>query len=365
MKKPFLKQLHSFDWIIIVSALLLVALGLLSLYSSSLARDNFLNFQKQLIFLAMGVFLMFLMASLDYRILRNDPYLILILYAVCILGLIGLFFFGSEIRDVRRWYQLGPFSIGPIEFTKLVLIILLAKYFSMRHVEMYRLGHILLSGFYVLVPSLLVFRQPDMGSALILVFVWLAILLMSGIKLKAFLLLVLCGVLMFALAWPFLLRDYQKERILTFIYPEQADPLKEGWSQDQAVIAIGSAGFWGKGFAQGSQTQAGFLSEPQTDFIFSAIAEEFGFLGVAVLLFLFAVLIWKIVKTAIASQSNFSRLFALGFASLIAIQIFLNVGMNLGLLPVMGIPLPFISYGGSGFIVFFMGLGIVQSMRHA
>lgn len=230
---------------------------------------------------------------------------------------------------------------------------------------MYRLGHILLSGFYVLVPSLLVFRQPDMGSALILVFVWLAILLMSGIKLKAFLLLVLCGVLMFALAWPFLLRDYQKERILTFIYPEQADPLKEGWSQDQAVIAIGSAGFWGKGFAQGSQTQAGFLSEPQTDFIFSAIAEEFGFLGVAVLLFLFAVLIWKIVKTAIASQSNFSRLFALGFASLIAIQIFLNVGMNLGLLPVMGIPLPFISYGGSGFIVFFMGLGIVQSMRHA
>jgi len=365
MKKPFLKRLYDLDWVIIASALLLAGLGLLSLYSSSIAREDFFNFQKQLVFLGIGVLLMFLIAFLDYRILRNDPYLILILYFVCILSLAGLFIFAPEIREVRRWYQIGPISIGPAEFTKLVLIVLLAKYFSMRHIEMYRLRHILLSCFYVLVPAVLVFFQPDLGSVLILFFVWLAVLLMSGIKLKTFLILGLLALLMFALAWPFLLRDYQKERILTFVFPEQADPLRAGWSQAQSKIAIGSAGFFGQGFGQGSQVQAKFLSEPQTDFIFAAITEEFGFMGAMILILLFILLVWRIIKIATVSQSNFSRLFALGFATLIAAQVFINIGMNLGLLPVMGIPLPFVSYGGSSFVAFFIGLGIIQSMRRA
>lgn len=369
MKKFFLKYWPRLDWIITVSVLLLAGMGLLSLYSSSIGEGDFINFQKQLIFLAVGIFLMFLISSLDYRILRNDPHLILILYIFCLLALAGLFFFAPEIRNVQRWYKLGPVHVGPIEFTKLVLIILLAKYFSMRHVEMYRLKHIFLSGFYVLIPALLVFFQPDLGSVLVLVFVWLVILLMSGIKLKVFLLLALCGILIFVLAWPFLLKDYQKERIITFynsiVFPEQADVQKAGWSQNQAKIAIGSAGFLGQGFSQGSQTQYGFLPEPQTDFIFSAVAEEFGFLAVMVMAILFSLLVWRIIKIAAASQTNFIRLFALGFATLITIQVFINIGMNLGLLPVMGIPLPFISYGGSSLIAFFIGAGIIQSMRHA
>ena len=364
MRKVLLKYFHNFDWVIVISALLLVGVGLLSLYSSSIGRDDFTNFQKQIIFLAIGLFLMFSVSFLDYRILRNDPYLILILYVFCLLGLAGLFWFAPEIRNVKRWYQLGSFSIGPTEFVKLILIVLLAKYFSMRHVEMYQLKHILLSGVYVLIPVSLIYFQPDLGSILVLIFIWLAVLLISGIKLKAFLILSLCFVLMFALAWPFLLQDYHKERIETFLFPERADPQEGAWSRIQGEIAIGSGGFWGQGLGRGYQTQSKFLSEPQTDFIFAAIAEEFGFFGVIILIFLFAMLIWRIIKIAVISQTNFSRLFALGFAALIVIQAFINIGMNLGLLPVTGLSLPFVSYGGSSLVVFFMGLGIIQSMRH-
>jgi len=364
MKKLSFNCLHRFDLVMAVSALLLVGMGLLSLYSSSIGREDFSNFKKQLVFLGIGFLLMVLLSFWDYRILRNDPYLILILYFSCLLGLAGLFFFAPEIRGVQRWYQIGPFSLGPTEFIKLVLIMLLAKYFSMRHVEMYRLRHILLSGFYVLIPALLIYHQPDLGSVFILIFVWAAILLMSGIKLKVFLLLILCGALLFALAWPFLLHDYQKERIISFVSPKEADPLKTGWSRIQSEIAIGSGGFFGHGFGQGFQAQSGYLSEPQTDFIFAAIAEEFGFLGVMILMILFIIFIWRIIKLASLSQSNFSRLFVLGFAALLVVQLFINIGMNLGLLPIMGVPLPFVSYGGSSLIVFFIGLGIIQNMKH-
>jgi len=350
------------DWILITSVLLLVSFGLLSLYSSSLGRGDFFNFQKQLIFAGMGIILLFLLSFLDYRILKNDPYLIFILYIFCVLALGGLFFFAPEIRGVKSWYKIGPISIDPIEFTKLVLVILLAKYFTMRHVEMYRIHHILFSGLYVLVPGILIFLQPDLGSVLILIALWVAILIISGIKLRAFLILILSLLLILALGWSFFLKDYQKERITSFIFP-QIDPIKAGWSQSQAKIAIGSGGIWGQGFGQGSQTQYGFLPEPQTDFIFSAIAEEFGLVGIAVLLGLFSILIWRIVKIAILATSNFVRLFTFGFAVLLISQIFINIGMNLGILPVIGIPLPLISYGGSSLIATCIGLGIIQGIR--
>jgi rod shape determining protein RodA len=360
--KTLVIHFQKLDWIMIISALILISLGLLSLYSSSLGKEDFFNFQKQLIFAGIGIFLLFLFSFFDYRVFKNDPHLIFILYILCILGLVGLFFFAPEIRGVKSWYKIGPISIDPIEFTKLVLVLLLAKYFTTRHVEMYRIYHILFSGLYVLVPSILIFLQPDLGSVLILIALWVAILIISGIKLRAFLVLMLCGLLVLALGWVSLLKDYQKERIATFILP-QTDPIRTGWSQSQAKIAIGSGSILGQGFGQGSQTQYGFLPEPQTDFIFSTIAEEFGLVGVTVLLSLFLVLIWRIVKIAILATSNFVRLFASGFAVLLISQIFINIGMNLGILPVIGIPLPLISYGGSSLIATLVGLGIIQSIR--
>jgi len=183
-------HLKKLDWILIIVAILLVGIGLLSIYSSSLGKGDFLNFKKQLIFFGIGIFLMLLISFFDWRLLRENPHLILVLYFLCLFLLVGLFFFAPEIRGTRSWYKLGPVSLDPIEFTKIVLIILLAKYFSTRHIEMYRITHILISGLYIFIPSLLVLRQPDLGSVLILIFLWLGVLILSGIKISHFLILV-------------------------------------------------------------------------------------------------------------------------------------------------------------------------------
>jgi len=356
------KHLKQLDWILVATAVLLAVIGLLSIYSSSLGQGDFLNFQKQLIFFGIAFFLMFLLTFFDLRALRENPYLILILYSFSLAALAGLFFFAPEIRGVKSWYKLGPVSLDPIEFSKIILIILLAKYFSGRHIEMYRVRHILLSGVYVLFPVILIFLQPDLGSVLVLLALWVGMLIISGIKLRHFLILVLCFLLILSLGWSFLLKDYQKERILSFVFPG-IDPLGSSWSQNQAKIAIGSGGIFGQGIGKGSQTQYGFLPEPQTDFIFAATAEETGLIGVSVLLSLFSILIWRIIKIALIARENFSRFFAAGFSVLLISQIFIHIGMNLGIVPVIGIPLPLVSYGGSSLITLFIGLGILQSIK--
>lgn len=362
MTKHLLNHLRKFDWILIGSSLILVIVGLVSIYSISLGKGDFLNLKKQIIFFAIGLVLMVVLSFFDWRMFQQNPYFILALYLVCILFLLGLFFFVPEIRGVKSWYKIGPVSFDPIGLTTIVLTILLAKFFSMRHIEMYKLSHILLSGFYVLLPVTLIFFQPDLGSVLILIALWLGVLIVSGIKLNHFLILALCGFLILALSWSFLLRDYQKERIASFLRP-QVEVLGINWSQAQSKIAIGSGGIFGQGLGQGSQTQYGFLSEPHTDFIFAVIAEEFGLIGASVLLLLFIILIWRIMKIAISAKSNFPRLFASGIAIVLFSQIFIHIGMNLGILPVIGISLPFVSYGGSNLIAIFIGLGILQSIR--
>jgi len=341
---------------------LLVGIGLAAIYSSSTKQEDFLNFKKQIIFFAAGFILMIATSFFDWRGLRDNSYFILVFYFICILLLIGLFFFAPVTRGIRAWYKLGPFSFDPIEFTKIVLIILLAKYFSIRHVEMYKLRHILFSGFYVLLPTVLIFKQPNLGSALILIALWFGVLIVSGIKLRHFLVLLLCLILISVLGWQFFLKGYQKERITSFLNP-QVDPLGASWSQTQAKIAVGSGGLFGQGFGKGSQARSGFLPEPHTDFIFAAVAEEFGLMGVSIIFLLFLILIWRIIKIALTAKSNFPRLFAVGFGIVLISQISVNIGMNLGLLPVIGVALPFISYGGSGLIADFLGLGILQSIK--
>jgi len=187
-----LRALKNLDWILIISTILLVGIGLLSIYSSSLGKDDLSNFKKQFIFFGIGLSLMFFLSFFDWRIFRENSYLILILYLLCVAGLAGLFFFAPEIRGVKSWYKLGPVSIDPIEFTKIILIIILAKYFSTRHIEMYRIRHILLSGFYVFMPAALTFFQPDMGSVLILIALWVGVLIVSGIGMRHFLILFFC-----------------------------------------------------------------------------------------------------------------------------------------------------------------------------
>jgi len=213
MKSLFI-HFRRLDWALIFSAVLICGIGLLSIYSSSLGQGgDRLNFEKQAIFLGIGFLLMLIFSFFDYRTLKENSYLILVLYFLSLLFLAGLLLINQPIRGVRGWYKLGPIAFSPMEFTKIILIILLAKYFSYRHTEMYRFHHIILSGFYVILPAFLIYLQPDLGSVLVLVLIWLGVLLVSGIRLRHFLILTLCAIVLFSLAWSFFLEDYQKQRI--------------------------------------------------------------------------------------------------------------------------------------------------------
>src|SRR3989344_1885224 len=226
---------------------------------------------------------------------------------------------------------------------------------------MYKFRHIILSGLYILLPAILIFIKPDLGGVMVLVIMWLGILMVSGIKIKHFLILLLCFMVTVTFAWNLLLKDYQKGRIIAFIFPY--DVLGGSWSQTQTKISIGSGKIFGQGLGQGSQVQYGFLPEPHTDFIFSVIAEEWGVVGMSVFFITYLVLIWRILKIAIASDSNFPRLFAVGFSIILITQFTINIGMILSMLPVVGIYLPLVSYGGSGLIANFISLGILQSIH--
>jgi len=357
-----LSRFKKFDWFLISSALFLSFTGLLEIYNICLNQGSFLNFEKQLIFIVLGLFFIFLLSFFDYRILKTNSYLVLSLYILILIFLIGLFFFGSEINGVKGWYNFGFFSFDPVPFLCIILIIVLSKYFSRYHVEIYKFKHIFFSGIFVLVPSIIIFFQPDLGSVIMLIFIWIGIVIFSKVKISHFLILMLTFCLLSLFLWGFALEDYQKQRITTFLNPG-VDQTGSSWNTNQSKIAIGSGGLLGKGIGKGSQTQYGFLPEAQTDFIFSAVAEETGFLGISILFFVFLFFIFRIIKIALVSKNNFARLFASGFAFLLFSQAFINIGMSLGVLPIIGIPLPFVSYGGSQLIAFYLGLGILQNIK--
>jgi len=353
-----LNHLKRLDWYLTGAILLLALMGIISLAGSP--EKHF--FQQQILFLGIGLLLMILVSFFDWRALKENSFFIISLYLAGIALLVGLFFFAPVIREVRRWYIIGPFSFDPVEYVKIVLIILLAKYFSIRHIEMYKFSHVVLSGLYTALPAAIVFFQPDFGSIIILGSLWLGMIIFSGIKIKHLLILFLIGLLLFSLGWAFFLKDYQKARIVGFLEP-RLDPQGINWSPIQARIAIGSGGLLGQGIGEGSQTRQGFLSEPETDFIFAAIAEEMGLVGVFVLFLLYLFIIWRTLIIAGEARDNFSRLFCVGFIIILLAQAFVNIAMNQGLLPIVGLPLPLVSYGGSNLVFTLITVGIVQGIR--
>src|SRR3989344_181438 len=238
-------HIKKLDWILVGSAALLAIFGLAGIYSASQASGDFLNFQKQLAFFMAGFLLMIAVSFFDYRILKNNSYLILAIYFICLAFIAGLYFFAPIIRGTRGWYKIGLLTLDPNEPIKIALIILLAKYFSMRHVEMYKFRHIILSGVYVFLPAALIFLKPDLGGTAVLVLMWLGILLISGIKIKHFIVLVVCFCLVAGFSWFFIMKDYQKDRIISFVFPY--DVLGGSWSQTQTKISIGAGGLLGQG----------------------------------------------------------------------------------------------------------------------
>jgi len=353
-------HLKKIDWHLSLTALLISGVGLFTIYSIG-SPESFFFFKKQVSFLALGFVLMLVISLLDYRALKNHSLFLIIFYFLALFLLI-LVLFSGQVRGASSWFHFGWISFEPVEFAKLIIILLLAKYFSLRHIEMYHIKHLIVSGFYAGLLVAMVLLQPDFGSAIILCGIWFGIVVIAGIKIRHLAILFLILTTLFVGAWMGVLKGYQKQRILTFLDP-QKDPYGSGYQISQSLITIGSGGLFGQEKEGGLQTSLKFLPDQYTDFIFAAWAEQTGFAGVLFLLLLFAFLIWRIIKIALNAPNNFARLIAAGVAIMILVQLIINIGMNMALLPITGITLPLVSCGGSSLVSIFAGMGVLQGIK--
>ncbi|MDI6778269.1 MAG: rod shape-determining protein RodA [Patescibacteria group bacterium] len=356
-------KLFRFDWILLISAILLLALSLAVLYPISYDGKNTTrdtdHFFRQVMYAVFGLFVLFAFSFFDYRNLKGFS---TALFFIGIFLLFLVLIFGRVIRGTTGWIGFSGIHIQPVEPFKIIIAIVLAKYFSLHSRTIHEFRHVFISMVPLAVSLLLIFLQPDLGSAIIILAVWASVLLASGVKKKHLLILIAIGIILSFFSWGFLLKDYQKDRIKTVFNP-LSDPLGAGYNVIQSTVAIGSGGIWGKGLGHGSQSQLNFLPEKHTDFIFAVIAEELGLGGALFVLILFAVIITRMILIAQNSRSGFGKLLAGSFAMIIFAQAAINIGMNVGVMPVTGIPLPFLSYGGSSLFTTMAILGIVQNIH--
>lgn len=347
------------DWLVIVVIILLLGIGLTALYSVSFIEGNFSpnNFYKQIIAITIGIALMLFFSFYDYRAFNSYSTK---LYLILLIFLIGVIFLGMNVRGTRGWLNFGEFNFQPVEVAKLVMIIFLASFLSKKKSHLSEVVKIVTSVVLVALPVFFVLRQPDFGSAAIIIGIWVSILLVSGINKKNIAIFFLIGVMAMSSGW-FFLKDYQKERLQNVVNPYN-DPRGSGYNVIQSMVAVGSGGVFGKGLGHGSQSQLNFLPEKHTDFIFAVIAEELGFVGVLFVFVLFTVLFYRIKETARLARDNFGYLLVVGIMAMLFLQILVNIGMNTGMSPIAGIPLPFLSYGGSSIVIVLASIGIVQSV---
>jgi rod shape determining protein RodA len=350
---------RKFDWVLLGIVAAIVVLGIATFWGIGAKSPDFI--QRQVIFLILGVAIMIAVSFFDYRIFKNFSSASIVIYLITIV-LLSLALASKEIRGVSSWIIFKNFTLEPSELAKLAVLILLAKYFSQKHVEIYHAPHILASGFYVLVPAILTFLQPALGSTIIFIVLWIAMLLLAGIKRKHLLIILMAGMVLSSLAWFFALKPYQKDRIVSFINP-YLDPRGSGYNTLQSRITFGSGQLAGTVFDKQRASSPVLVPEPYNDFAFSTFARKFGFVGVMILFSLLLALMFRVGSIAARTDNNFAKLFSLGFLVMIFAHIFINAGMNLGLLPITGIPFSFLSYGGSHLTTLMLGLGIVQSIK--
>lgn len=354
-------NLRRFDWVLLVCVLALYALGLAAIYSVSLSHEppDFTDFHKQIIFGVCGFALAFMVGMANYSGWRVYGRVI---FMAVVVALIAVLFFGATIHGTRGWFSALGINVQPVELAKIALVVALAKFFSHR-LQRFRTGkHIIVSAFLCLCLAVPVLLQPDFGSALVLLGAWFIVLILTGMNQRVIAVILLVLMVLSLVAWSFVLQDYQKQRILVFVHPEM-DPLGGGYNVSQSLIAIGSGRFFGRGLGFGSQSQLKFIPEAQTDFIFAVIAEELGFLGVALVIICWSVIFYRLLRIARRAPDDFGLFMVLGIMAVFFIHIVVNIGMNMGLLPVMGISLPFLSYGGSFLVSAFIMLGMAESVR--
>ena len=353
---------------ILIIAILLACIGIISIYSSTYQKEGEfwqLIYKRQILWFILGLAFFILASNFNYRRLWDMTYF---LYALALFLLFLVFILGIVRLGAQRWLKFVWFNIQPSEITKLVIVIFLAKYFSAKSIEdislqVNKMGiwrALVFPFLFVAIPTGLIIEQPDLGSGAMVMLIFMTMLYLAGVRFRYIFIFLLMLIVCLPVLWHFL-RDYQKDRLLVFLNPN-IDPLGAGYTVIQSKIAIGSGGFLGKGWLKGSQSQLRFLPESHTDFIFATFAEEWGFLGSSALLFLYYLLIRQGIAIAQRSSDNFGRLLALGISLMLGLQVFVNIAMNLGLAPVVGLPLPLMSYGGSSMFLTFISLGILANI---
>lgn len=350
-----------FDWALLGLVVLIGCIGLATLYSAVTAETPAplkIIFYKQLVWFAIGLGAMVAAFLFNYKLLdRWSP----TIYVICIILLIAVIFLGKNIGGSKRWLILGPVSIQPSELVKLAVIAILARYYSKdAYTRGFTMRELIRPFVLILIPFVLIVRQPDLGTAMLLMLIAGSMTLFVKIERRSLITLIASGAVVVPMVW-FFLKEYQKQRILTFLDPDR-DPLGAGYHIIQSKIAIGSGMLSGKGFLKGTQNALSFLPEEHTDFIFSVLAEEWGFIGSMVLLLLFLILIFWGLNVAIACREPFGTILAVGITAMIFWQVLINIGMAMGLMPVVGVPLPFVSYGGSSVITIAIGAGLLLNV---
>lgn len=350
----------NFDWVLLTIVCCLAGAGILNLYSatSGWAEHSTPFYLKQSLWLGGGIFLALLICCFDYRHLEHFSFPA---YLLTLGMLLFVLLLGKTSMGATRWINLGFFNLQPSEVSKLVIILVLARIFGRTALATgYSFRDLFLPALLLAVPFVLIVKQPDLGTALVVIFIAATMLLFAGLQRNTLIALCVAGVISAIAGW-FMLHNYQKARILTFLNPE-ADPLGSGYHIIQSKIAVGSGGFWGKGFMAGTQSQLSFLPERHTDFAFSVFAEEWGFSGSLLLLLGYLFLVVWGIYIARRAADRFGMFLALGVTAMIFWHILINLGMVIGLLPVVGVPLPLFSYGGTSMITTMIGVGILMNV---
>lgn len=349
-----------FDFILVLTTLALAASGALLIFSATRAdavrsTDSY----KQVTWIVLGLIALIITASVGYQRIRNYA---LPIYIINLVLLVTVILAGYSSRGMRGWVPVGSFRLQPSEFAKVALIIALAAFLAERKGDISRIRDLFFAFLQVGVPLILILAQPDVGTALVLLAILLGMLLVGGVRLEHYIVIILFGLIAIALIINFqLLKDYQMKRFLVFLNPN-IDPLGAGYNLLQSKIAIGSGRFWGKGLFLGTQTRLHFIPERHTDFIFSVLGEELGFMGAAILLALYFILIGRSIRIASTAKDLFGALVATGVASMLLFQVLVNVGMTIGIMPIAGLPLPLVSYGGSSMLSNMIAVGLLLNI---
>ncbi|HWG58182.1 MAG TPA: rod shape-determining protein RodA [Candidatus Acidoferrales bacterium] len=355
-------RIQDFDWVLLAIVSAISAIGIAEIYSSTHSSAAMAGMQwKQLIWVGVGLAGMFLISAIDYHALLDQAP---ILYALGVASLVVVLVMGYSRLGARRWLAIGGANLQVSELMKLIIIIVLARYFSEVRTDRLALGDLAKAGILTLIPVGLILKQPDLGTAMVLVPVAVVGAFLAGIQWKHLAVVVALIAVMIPVAWHMRLhlKPYQQQRIETFLHPE-ADQHGAGWQILESQIAVGSGGFWGKGFDKGSQNQLGFVPVRYSDFILASTAEELGFIGVCVVLFLYLGLILRLIDNAQKAKDKAGMYVVMGVAAILGFHVLVNASMVIGYMPVTGIPLPLMSYGGSATAFVFLSLGLVMNVR--